>query len=160
MELDEQKIQEAVVHQTVEELVHKFYRDEDLRDQIRHLVTEVVRGAIDSQVKETVLNGINVLTFPHTNSFGERKGQERTLREYIDELIQQFLKEQVDSEGCVKTSAYGDKESRIKWLIRKELGKHLDQSIKGAMAQIRNQMSATIAEIVKAEIDKAVGKLR
>jgi len=160
MELNEKKIKEAVVKEAVSALVEQYSGSEDLHNEIRHGVTEIIKSAIDTQVKEAIANGINILTFPKTNTFGEKKAPERTLREYIDELIQNFLKEQVDSDGKVKELSYGrSSETRVRWLVRQELGKHLDDSIKNAMVAIKQQMGEAISSIVKSQIDQAAAKL-
>jgi hypothetical protein len=161
MNIEESKIESAVIEQAVEQLVYRYTSgEESLRGEISKCATEIIKASLDQQVQAALVQGVEAITFPQANKFGENKGPDRTLREYIDGMIQGFLQEQVDSDGRTKDSGYGRSESRIVWLVRKEVEKHVEASVKTAAQAINAQISSTIGAIVKASIDQAVARLK
>lgn len=159
MELDMKRIEDAVIAEATESLVHSYSRvgDNSLYDEIRTEAMKIIREAVDTQVKQILASSITAMTFPQTNSFRETTGPDLSLREYIDKIIRGYLDEKTDRDG--RRDGYGDKMPRIHWLLKTELEKHIEASVKTASSEIKKVMSQCIADIVKARIDQVVSRL-
>jgi hypothetical protein len=164
MNIDQSKIEEAVIKETVETLVdnycHGSDKGEDLRCEIRKQAHELIKKHIDEQVQAALVAGVNALVFPMTNSYGEKKQPDKTLREYIDSCIQTFLQEQVDSDGKTRDLGYGsNSECRIVWLVRQEIKKHVEASVLSAANAIKSQITGVLADIIKKDIGDTIAKM-
>lgn len=168
MNIDQNKIEEAVVNQAVAEIVAAFTDPEHeiataINSKAEALILERVNAAIDSEIKKVIEGGLESIMFPCTNTFGEQKRPDRTLREFIAEKVNEVFTEHVDGEGRpTKDSWYcrDDKNRRIIRLIDAAVKSKIQDDITAAAAQVKATINSHIAEFIKLQLNELTAKLK
>ena len=106
-------------------------------------------------VQPTVEETVREWTFRETNTWGESKGNPKTLGEYLENKCNDWLKEKVDASGRTEKEArsysgqWREAGNRISILISAEVSKH----ISAAMTDIMKHSSVILADAMKDAVD-------
>ena len=158
IELDQEKIEGAVIEQAVAEIVATFFGGDhewDLQERIRRILETKTIEHCDAVVKPVIEDGIKAFTFNATNRFGEGGEKPTTLTEYIVGLADSYLNTHVDYQGKeISKDAYGwkDKQSRLTYMIQEHLQYSIATAMKNAVSQVIKNIAPALAETCKAQI--------
>jgi len=125
----------------------------------KYLDDEITRQVIDFCEKEVgpkIAQRVDELTFPQTNSWGEKKKEPLSFREMVMQKAEKYLHEKVDHNGRRDGSG---KVTRMLWMIDKHLGFTLGAAIKDAMKNSDDKLSKAIIEAVESSLKDVTGKI-
>lgn len=130
--INAEKIQEAVVQEITERILtgergwdeSKFRRemDEQMKKAVQSGIEKVIAAVLQGEITAQIEN----LKFDQTNRYGEKKGDQLTLREWITNHIATYLNEDVNEKGL------SNKEDSYSW---KSAGKRAMVLFKSTMRE-------------------------
>lgn len=157
MELDQTRIEAAIVREVADNLMHK----DELRERVKNAATkridEMFKAVADDQIAAAV-NAAIKSGFDHeysrVNTFGQREGEPTTIRKELERLIAGYWNETVDRQGK-PTSGYGSSITRAEWTMMQIVA----DSFKDDMKQHVINLGGTLKDGLRAELHKTVNSL-
>lgn len=173
-----EELQERVIDRICEQLLTGIDSDPDSGDEYQ--VASTFRRGIDNRVKakiEETINAIaerevlpNVTTYieslvlQETNSWGEKRGNPVTFREYLVQRAEAYMQEKVDFQGKSKAEAGGyswnGTQTRITHLVHQHLHYSIESAMKDAMKAATGSIAIGITETVKTKLAEVSAKLK
>lgn len=145
----------------------------DLAKRIEAKVKERVDLALDtiavSVLGTEVERLVSGMVFKTTNSYGEPKGPDRTLIEYITSRIDEFLNDKVDYSGKTAkeheragNSSYHFKAvgTRLSVLIGMSIEEKIKASLTAAVTDINNSIAGGLVELTKMKMAEIAASLK
>lgn len=167
MNIDTEKLQEAVVSQAVAALVDQFGDSEgeiatQIHSQAKKLVEVRINEEIDRQIKKVIDDGLEKIVFPATNGYGEKKQPDRTLREYIGQKTHAVFTEYLDSNGKPTTEDWYKKpeNQRCNRVIGEAIDKAIRKEMEEAVASVHKSINHYLGEYVRTALADAALKLK
>lgn len=163
MKIDQTKIRDAVIKETVEQLVTQFDAETKIQSEIEERAAEIIEKKVDEQIKKIFSVGIEKLLFPQTNVYGEPKNTTLTLREFIDARITSYLYEQVNYEGKPKQrdSWHADSDSpRLAYLVKQATERQIAEIVKASAEKIKDEIGTILGTVVRTQIDNRLSALK
>ncbi len=156
MNIDQSKIEDAVIAQAVEQIVQGTNEDYQFKQSILKRVGEIITEKVQSQVDGFLRDGLSSLTFKDTNTHGEKKGPDKTLLEFVDDRITKHLSDLVDSNGK-KTDSWGssDRQSRLGWIIQLAAEKEIKKHVETLATEMRGEIAKSIMGLTCGKINAA-----
>jgi hypothetical protein len=174
MELNKEKIEQAVVQSVADALI----ADSDLESRIRSAVDARIdkhfKSGADKRIEEAVNRAITdglEHEYCRVNSFGQREGQPTTVRKELEQMIAGYWNALVEKSGKPTDSTYSSMR-RAEWMMSQlvaadfqgEMRQHivnLGGSFKDHLrAQLKSTLDGILSEIfhVQSEGDRELGK--
>ncbi len=168
MNIDQTKIEEAVIAQSVAAIVDEFtdpYHDisSSIHKQAEKLILERVNKAIDDQIRSVIEHGLEEIVFPCTNGYGEQKRPDRTLREFIAEKVNEVFTEHLDSNGRPTTDSWytrDPKNRRVIKIIDEAVKAKIQEDIVAAANAVKGTINQQIAEFIKLQLNELTARLK
>lgn len=174
------QLQERVIETAVERLLTGVSYDEDgntqsvdtklygkLQTLIKERIDETIRIFAEKNVLPKVTEYIETLILQKTNSWGEKEGKPFTFIEYLISRSENYMLEQVDSDGRSEAecrdggkSWYGSKTNRITFLVNKNLHDNIETAMKNALVIANNSIATGITETVKTKLNEIIMALK
>ena len=142
-------------------LVEELLVDRIARDYVLSIdIHEKVAQRIDSIIEEhvgAVIDGLLDKEFQPLDVFGDKAGEPTTIKEMLAKSLQTWWTAPVDERGkAVPRNSYGHKTSRAEFLVNqvakevidKDLSRELREFTSETKTEIRQKMTAAIAEII------------
>lgn len=125
---------------------------------------DVVVGSIAKEVLGSNIEAyIETLLLEEANRWGEPTGNKWTIREYIVHRAEEYLREQVDSDGRSKAESRGSmwtgKQARAAYMVDRHLHYAISSALKEALKNANSRIVEGLEETVKIklkEISKAL----
>lgn len=140
-----------------------FGIEDKLRSEIASRIDESITDLGERHVLPGIKQYLEELKFVETNRYGEKKGEDQTLLEYLTARADAFITEPVDLRGKARAEeSYGWKanQSRISHMVHE----HLQYSIKTAVAKALKDFNAKVAnglaETVKIQLADVLKRLK
>lgn len=159
-------IEKAIIDRAVEQIAEQFSDpnheiNTSIQEEARKLIIKRVNEAIEKEVSATIDRGLEAIVFPTTNCYGEKKKPDRTLREFIAELVKETFEEKLDSEGRpTKDSWYNKPENcRVHRVIKQAIENTIREDVTNASRQIHQSINHYLGEFVKQQLNEAANKL-
>lgn len=136
-----------------------------IQDAVRERIDNTVKSIADEHILPNAQQYIENVTLQHTNSWGEKKGESVTFREYLVQRAHDYMTEQVDHDGYAK----GEKNSmggwrpygtRIEHMIERHLKYHIHSAMEDAMKQANSSIAEGLNEAVRVKIDEIRNKIK
>lgn len=160
MNIEQSKIEQAVINQAAASIVEHFECETEIVKVVEEKIQKLVIQKVNEQLDAIIQKLIEDISMPTTNFFGEIKKAPITLREFIDGRINDYLRQQVDRDGKVTDSTWSTKEPRIHWLVTQAMGQQVKVSVENAAVAIKQEISTVISTQVKDSIDEMIGRLK
>jgi hypothetical protein len=95
-----------------------------------------------------------------TDSWGDIQEKHDNVNELLKRKFDKFLTQMVNSDGkAVNSCSYGEKNTRLHWLLDNRIAKHSDKITKEMASTIESKIKAMKEEVMTKAIAKVVGKL-
>lgn len=158
MQIDQEKIEKAIVEQAVEELVG----NEDIYNRVRTGVDErinkIFKDTAEAQISEAIAIAIRK-GFEHSyqkvDSFGRPSGDKTTIAEQLEKQIGGYWNVQVDKDGKPTDNSYSSKGNRAEWLMTKMVA----EDFKGEMKQHIINLGGALKDKLREELHATVARL-
>lgn len=168
MNIDQAKIEEAVVSQAVAALVENFTDpDNEISSEIHkkaeELILKKVNGTLEKRIKAVVDSGLENLIFPQTNGYGEKKKPDRTLREFIVDRVDEVFNEFLNNDGKPTKEDWYTRDPqnrRVVRIIKEAVGNKIQQDIVAAANEIKGKINQQIADFIKIQLNELTAKLK
>lgn len=151
--------QDELTQLVVDRLVENVY---SWGDSFNEVVKKAVNKAVDEKVDDAVTKALNEAleqaldeTVSPVNIFGERTGDDTTIRQALATRAQSFWFEKVDKDGTL--SSYGG-QPRYSWLISRKMHDEFTAAVaensEVLVAEFRKALKADLAAKVSEQIEK------
>ena len=151
-------LKQAVVAEVVRQLLSGVKDDllESAIDEVREQLRKTVREEVHAKVRDVINAPVQ-----KTNSYGEPKGEPKTLVEHVSEEAKHFLYEKVSESG--KSPSYNDKTiTRAQFFARQmaeetiktELRPVIDAAKKTAIEYVTSEFSSAIQKAIRDKFDR------
>lgn len=131
--------------------------DGETRTAVRERVTRIADDEIRSVLKPMIEEALTRAIQP-TNSYGELKGAETTLREVIVERTRKWMTE-VDPDAARRLNSTGARPTRIEAMIEKEVAVAVRTDLKDAMEEARKQVADGVREKAAEVISETIARM-
>jgi hypothetical protein len=176
--LTQEELQERVVDKICRDLLESELLDEDgeptgtdsplarkLQAAIKKRIDHGVAKLAEKHVLPNVDKYLETIIFEETNCWGERQGKKKlTLREYLVQRADAYLREDVNYEGKAKNEANGyswsKSQTRLTHLVHQHLHFTIEQSMKEAIGNINKVIVPALMETTKTKLEEIVKTLQ
>ena len=161
-----EKLQEKVIAGVIETVSDRLFDAEelDIASMVKAAVLEetsdAIKAKISRELSQAIKDGIENLTFPVTNSYGEKKAPDLTIREYCLKEAAAWLAEKVDGMGRSGRDGYGATQTRITSIIHQYLHYSLETIVKDAIKNANAILVGGIEETVKIKLGEIRDSLK
>lgn len=164
--LSKKELQNEVLERLVNRILDHDFGYED-HEAISYKFREVIKKQVDASVQTiatevlgpSVNAYIDTIVLQETTSWGEKKGEPFSFKEYLVNRSENYLQEPVDTSGRAKGdrdySSYGNT-PRILFMI----GKYLSASIESAMKDSLKTVNEALSKGLESEIKKHIKQLQ
>lgn len=167
--LKQEELQDRVVEALCEQLLASALSDEDgesvarksplrqkLDEEIKKRIDAGVSGIGERHIMPLVASKLESFVIQQTNTWGEAKGAPVTFVEYLVRRADQYMRDEVDSEG--RSQPEVSDYNRSSWRkagtrITQAVDKHLHHNIETAMKTILTDANKTLAEAMKTAVE-------
>lgn len=157
MEIDKQRIEDAIVKQVAADLIS----DESLWDsakrafdaRVEKLWTEVAETRLRSEIELAISNGLE-REYSKVDNFGQRKGEKTTIRAELEKQIGGYWNTKVDRNGK-PSSGYGANMTRAEWMMTQLVA----ADFQGEMKQHVINLGGTLKDKLRGELHQTVNSL-
>lgn len=170
---------DRVVDRAAEQLLTRQYIDDDgeatysgssefaqkMREAIRAKIDESIAAVVERAVVPIINSKIETVTLEQTNQWGEKKnpGKVLSFTEYLVDRATEYMLEQVDSNGHSKGeqsySSYGNKQTRISFLVSKHLASYCEDACKKTVHAANQILCSGVQETVNTKIKEIFGSM-
>ena len=140
-----------IVNAAVERLVGTSWSPAKLQKDIQARVQEKVDERLNAAVADAVSS---LLTKPiqKFDTFGNPVGEARTIEGIVRDGAETFLTETVDSSGRPARDAYGNKQTRLEWLVQQTVVSGLAKDMKTEAEKVRAALVKRASEAAGAAL--------
>lgn len=157
MQIDQEKVERAIVEQAVDQLVGS----EDLYKRVRTLVEKKVDAIFKETAEAQIRDAVSVAIkegFEHSyckvDSYGRPTGTPTTISAELNRLIAGYWNERVDRQGKATTSDYNST-TRAEWMMIQLVA----ADFQGEMKQHIVNLGGSLKDNLRAELSNTVNKL-
>lgn len=158
MELNQQRIEDAIVA----EVVDKFMGEDELITRVRaginaridNLWADVVKEKIAAEVNAAIQNAFE-REYQKVDQWGQPHGNKTSVRAELDRLIGGYWNDKVTKEGKPAGTYDSGCVTRAEWLMAKMCA----EDFSGAMKQHVINVGGSLKDHFRAELNKTVGRL-
>lgn len=137
------------------QLVEKFSRSDlydGFRDRVQRLRDEEIRAQLAPAIAEALANPIR-----RTNSYGERIGEDTTLREVIVDEARKWMTTKADDRyGSNNTET--NLRKMIREAVRDTFATEIAEAVKQAREAVVTELGTTVSEMVADTVRQALAK--
>lgn len=157
MELNQEKIEDAIVAGVVERLVD----DDSLMERVTKGLTnrldnfwaKAVEEKLDEEVNKAILSGFE-REYQKVNAFGQKIGEPTTLSAEMQRLVGNYWSERVDTSGKKTDSSYSST-SRAEWLMNKIVADGFTDTMKQHVGNV----GGVLKDELRKELHNTVNRL-
>ena len=161
MNIDIAQLKEVVIAQSVAQLVDQFSNESEIAKAVEKKAVNLIEAIVEARVKAVLKTGLKELIFKKTNVYGEPKGEDRTMCEYVDDAIQAHLVHPVDSQGVNCTQDhYSKRDTRLQWIVKQQVEKDIAASVVAAAKAFNAEIAKTVSGVVAEKIQEVVARLK
>lgn len=157
MELDKTRIEDAIVREVADNLMHENELRERVKNAAAKRIDEMFKTVAEAQISAAVESAIKS-GFDHeysrVNTFGQREGELTTIRKELERVIAGYWNEKVDRQGN-PSNGYGSDITRAEWTMMQIVA----ASFKDDMKQHVINLGGALKDGLRAELHKTVNSL-
>lgn len=159
VDIDPSEYHDDVVASAAQRLFHQYHDDDDVATMVQERFVKIVEEKCLAVVDPIIKKGIGELIVAKTNEYGEKKGEPKTLTEFIIGFAEGYLMAEVDFEG--DNPRYSSSaQTRLCYLVNKELRFTIEKAVSDAVLKVNKMIAPAIAKTVEIQIAKAVAAIR
>lgn len=120
MEINQEKIEAAIVDQAV----HKLIGDDDLYDRVRRGVDDRINKLFAERVDTLIADAVAKIvregfdrTYQKTDSFGRPRGEPTSISKELESLVAGYWTQRVDRNGKKTDDTYSGTTTRAEWMM-------------------------------------------
>ena len=152
MNIDQEKIEKAIIEQAVAELA----RDDDLYDRVRNgvnaridkLFADKVDALLSEVISKIVSEGFD-RSYQKVDTFGNPQGEKTTIRQELERLVSNYWEARVDNKGRPTDSSYSST-SRAEWMMVQicadDFSKEMKQHVVNIGGSLKDHLRAVLNE--------------
>lgn len=157
MELNKSRIEDAIVREVADGIMHEDELRERVKRAVDQRVNDLFKAVADAQISaviETAIKSGFDHEYTRVSTFGERKGAPTTIRAELERLIAGYWNEKVDKSGKA-SSGYDANITRAEWVMMQIVA----DSFKDDMKQHVVNLGGALKDKLRAELHKTVNGL-
>ncbi len=158
MELDKQRIENAIVEQVATDFVNEEHLSQKIHSEVNKRIDRLFKDSADAQIQaainEAIKDGFD-REYCRVTSWGEREGEPTTIRKQLEKLISGYWNEKVDRQGKPTSYSGSDCATRAEWLMTQLVA----ADFKGAMQQHVVNLAGSLKDGLRNELHKTVNQL-
>ncbi len=133
-----------------------------IQNMIKEQVEKSVSAIADEHVLPRVDEIITGMVIQTTNQFGEKKGSSKTLTEFVVETAENYLSEEVDSQGKNRKQAtqYGSTFKPAQNRLMHAVNSHIKDKLNTALTNATKDVHKTFSDGVALAVDKMLKDMR
>ena len=182
--LSEQELQDRIVSGIIDRMLSKYVTiyDYDTGLESEDIENTELKKRLDASIKEHIDKEIDRVAHTYlepvtadlienfklqeTTSWGEKKGEEMSLTDYLAKRCELYMAEPVNFEGKTKKEkgAYShdwkQSSTRMTYAIEKYLHYHMEQAMKKSLGNAHKILHDAIISTVSASLTEVVGKIK
>ena len=162
MELDQDKLQAAIVTAAVNQLLGTEDFDgivkKAIESRIDRLFAERVSAQINAAIDRAIEEGFEREYRP-VNSFGTPVGTATTIRRELEQSITGYWTTRVDQNGKPTTDTYGDPLTRAEWLMTKAVGEDFAKMVRQNAVNVTGGLKDAMRGELRKNLDVVLGEL-
>lgn len=169
-----EQIAERIIDAAVDRMLHSRYQDEDGEDvidvsefqrRIEKKIVERIDAAVTRVADENIAPQVNSLIeniiIQQTNEWGEKRGQQMTLIQYLTSRAEAWMTEQVDYNGKPKgqdSYQWRPNTTRMAYMVNSHLQHSIESAMKDALAQANSTMAKGLHEACRVAINNVAAQ--
>ena len=152
MNIDQEKIEKAIIEQAVYELVGKDELFDRVRNGINSRIDALFSEKVDTLVSETISNIANEgfdRTYQKVDAFGKPQGGKTTIRQELEKLVTAYWEARVDHRGRSTENSYNST-TRAEWMMAQicadDFSKEMKQHVVNVGGALKDHFRAVLNE--------------
>lgn len=162
MEIDINKIEQAIINQAVDEIVNEreIIRSvkEEVQKRINNRFVEVMDGYIEDIIKNSVDNALD-FHYQKVNNWGAPDGQPTTIRKELEKAVDGFWTEKVNPKSGKSDKDGYSAITRAEYVMVRMIGESVEKHLKGDLTNITGALKDGIRNEVGKILDGMLGEL-
>jgi hypothetical protein len=176
--LTHEKLQERVIEAMADRLLRgtlkcedegeEYYAPDAMQKQLRDLMQQRVRDAIERTAAEHVLPRVDEMLanicMQQTNEWGEKTGKAMTFTEFLVAKAEAYMQDKVDHSGKSKSEAGGwswdGKQTRLTFAVHQHLQYAVERAMKQIIGDGNKQLTKALEETCRLQLNAISEKLR
>jgi hypothetical protein len=169
-----EELEQKVIQKIADDLLLEYgYESETGADTVddSHLKRkfhEIIKKHVDRQINKMaeeyvvphVREIIESVSLQQTNQWGEKKGEDKTFKEYLTESAQAYLSQPVDFQGDASSSYSQKNQTRLVHLVHQHLHYAIESAMKDAVDQVKKQIGPALEATVKLKLGEIANSLK
>lgn len=170
-------LQERVIAQCVEQLLHGTAYDEDgepydkpssimskMREECKKRIDDSVTSIANDKMLPIIRDRIDEIVLQQTNEWGEKKGSAMSFTEYLVARAEAYMHEKVDSNGKSKSESGGyswsGTQTRLTSLIHAHFQYSIQNALKDAFGTATGELAKAIHETARIKLNEIAASLK
>lgn len=176
--LTQAELQERVIEKISRDLLEREMLDEEgepvgghesplaqkLHVAIKQRIDEGIARIAEKYVLPNVDKYLDNIILAETNAWGEARGQKLTLREYLVQRAEAYLREDVSFEGKSRaesgSSFWSKAQTRLTHLVHQHLHYTIETAMKEAVGNVNRAIVPALTATVKTKLEEIAGTLQ
>ena len=154
-------ISDEIISQIGDKIISKY--ESDQMEVIESKITDAL-SEVDSKIQETIDKKVNEIAENLLNrnitiydEWGDVKKENVNIMDMFKQKMDNFLSERVYENG--KTNGYGREQTRIDYLVNKNITYSMERKVNEAAAQVSRKIEEYVNKTLKQQIGEEVSKV-
>ena len=154
-------ISDEIISQIGDKIISKY--ESDQMEVIESKITDAL-SEVDSKIQETIDKKVNEIAENLLNrnitiydKWGDVKKENVNIMDMFKQKMDNFLSERVYENG--KTNGYGREQTRIDYLVNKNITYSMERKVNEAAAQVSKKIEEYVNKTLKQQIGEEVSKV-
>ena len=154
-------ISDEIISQIGDKIISKY--ESDQMEVIESKITDAL-SEVDSKIQETIDKKVNEIAENLLNrnitiydKWGDIKKENVNIMDMFKQKMDNFLSERVYENG--KTNGYGREQTRIDYLVNKNITYSMERKVNEAAAQVSKKIEEYVNKTLKQQIGEEVSKV-
>ena len=154
-------ISDEIISQIGDKIISKY--ESDQMEVIESKITDAL-SEVDSKIQETIDKKVNEIAENLLNrnitiydEWGDVKKENVNIMDMFKQKMDNFLSEKVYENG--KTNGYGREQTRIDYLVNKNITYSMERKVNEAAAQVSRKIEEYVNKTLKQQIGEEVSKV-
>lgn len=161
MELNIEKIEQAIIEQAVDSIVNERLLCKSVSDQVKERIDNIFINTCNAQIEKAIQEAIDAgfeREYVKTTSFGTPAGAPTTLARELEKMVTSYWDQKVDSRGA-PTDGYGAKMTRAEFVMGQMMAKDFNDSIKQMIVNAGGALKDSLRDSLYGSVNEALSSV-
>lgn len=161
MELNIEKIEQAIIDQAVDDIVSERGISESVSAQVKARIDNIFVSTCNAQIEKAIQDAVEAgfeREYVKTTSFGQPAGAPTTLGRELEQMVTSYWDQKVDSNGR-PADGYNAKMTRAEFVMGQMMAKDFNDSIKQLVVNAGGQLKDALRDSLYGSVNEALSSV-